>query len=62
MSYPGRFSSHRIGDKGTQRMASGGDNVVSRLDEEPPSTLSREVLLCVNATGVIMWLIPVGGV
>ena len=40
-------------------MASGGDNVGSCVDEEPPSTLSREVLSHANATGVITWLRPV---
>ena len=60
MSYPGGFSKHRIGDRGTQRMASGEDNVGSRVDEEPPSTLSREVLSCADAIEVITWLRPVG--
>ena len=40
-------------------MASRGDNVGSRVDEEPPSTLYREVLSRVDATGVITWLRPV---
>ena len=32
----------------------------SRLDEEPPSTLAREVLLRVDTTEVIKWLRLVG--
>ena len=40
-------------------MASGGDNIGSHMDEEPSSTLFREVLLHADATRVIAWLKPI---
>ena len=60
MSYPRGFSRLHIGDKGTQRMARGEDNVGSRMDEDLSSTSSEDDSLRVEAAGVITWLILVG--
>ena len=60
MSYLGGFSRHLIDDGGTQRISSEGDNVGIHMDEELPSTLYGEVLLCGDAIVVITWLRPVG--
>ena len=59
MSYPGGFSRLRLGDGGTLRMATGEGNVGRPKDEDLPST-SEEALSRADATGVIMWLKPVG--
>ena len=56
MSYPGGFSRLFIGDRGTQRMAQGEDNVENREGEGPSSTSSKEVSSCVDSARVIMWL------
>ena len=60
MSYPCGFSRLRIVDGGTQRMARWEDNVVSRVEEDPASTLPEEVLSRADAIGVITWLKSVG--
>ena len=60
MSYPGGFFRFRIGDRGTQGMARGEDNVGSRVDEGPSSTSSGDFPSRVDAIGVIMVLRPVG--
>ena len=41
-------------------MAKEEDDVGSRVDENPASTLTEEVLSCADATRVIMWLKLVG--